>query len=200
MVSLNCTLCGGDYRVGNYRKNDSKYCSQKCKIEALARKIRLNIRTFCQVCGKEFFYHRRDKKRMACSRHCSGLLPGRFKKGHAPWNKGKSLSFAQKRLLQQHAVTRIGKENTEWKGDKVGYNALHGWVRKWKGKPIKCENKDCFYPRKRLGKNQILLEPKRYEWANISHEYKRDLNDWMQLCASCHRQYDRQYRKSKQKI
>ena len=30
----------------------------------------------------------------------------------------------------------------------------------------------------------------RFEWANISGEYKRDLNDWMNLCVSCHKKYD----------
>jgi hypothetical protein len=31
------------------------------------------------------------------------------------------------------------------------------------------------------------------EWANISLLYKRDLSDWMVLCAKCHDRYDRQY-------
>lgn len=31
----------------------------------------------------------------------------------------------------------------------------------------------------------------RYEWANISHFYKRDLSDWIRLCALCHRRYDK---------
>lgn len=31
----------------------------------------------------------------------------------------------------------------------------------------------------------------RYEWANISHQYKRDLDDWMELCKKCHMAYDK---------
>jgi len=31
----------------------------------------------------------------------------------------------------------------------------------------------------------------RVEWANISGEYKRDKSDWIELCSSCHRYFDR---------
>lgn len=30
-------------------------------------------------------------------------------------------------------------------------------------------------------------EKNRYEWANISGEYKRELSDYESLCVSCHR-------------
>lgn len=31
---------------------------------------------------------------------------------------------------------------------------------------------------------------KKIHWANISRLYKRDLDDWMRLCAKCHKAYD----------
>jgi len=64
-----------------------------------------------------------------------------------------------------------------WRGDKVGYSALHGWVRRRLGIPRFCEG--CGSENK-----------KKYEWANISGEYKRDINDWIRLCTSCHRIFD----------
>lgn len=66
-------------------------------------------------------------------------------------------------------------EGNAWKGDSVGYGGLHQWVYKNLGKAIKCEN-GCM--------------AKRYEWANISGEYKRDLDDFKQLCKSCHLKFD----------
>ena len=27
-------------------------------------------------------------------------------------------------------------------------------------------------------------------WANIDHKYRRNLDDWIGLCAKCHRRYD----------
>lgn len=67
-----------------------------------------------------------------------------------------------------------GAEKPNWKGDAVGYSALHAWVRRVKGAPCVCE---------RCG----TTEGKRYEWANKSREYRRDLDDWERLCVSCHR-------------
>jgi hypothetical protein len=64
-----------------------------------------------------------------------------------------------------------------WKGDKVGITALHDWVKSRLGKPNRCEH--CG-----------TTKAKKFEWANKSHEYKRELNDWIRLCTKCHRIYD----------
>ena len=74
---------------------------------------------------------------------------------------------------------RKGDKNPSWKGDNVGYNGLHTWVNKTLGKPDTCE--EC-------GKSG--LSKKHINWANKSHEYKRDLTDWLRLCVPCHRVYD----------
>jgi hypothetical protein len=71
-----------------------------------------------------------------------------------------------------------GEKSYLWKGDKVGYAGLHSWIKKQKGKANKCENPNC------LGKSKI------FQWANISGEYKRDVNDFKMLCVSCHRKMD----------
>ena len=83
-------------------------------------------------------------------------------------------------------INNNGKEHFAWKGDNVGYGALHDWVRLHLGKANHCDNKNCYYPRlNSLGK--IMYKPKQYTWANISGEYKRDINDWHQLCQSCNK-------------
>ena len=70
-----------------------------------------------------------------------------------------------------------GKIHSLWKGAEVGYQALHSWVQRSLGSPKKCEH--CG-----------TIEAKRYEWANKSHLYKRDLTDWLRLCVKCHDIYD----------
>ncbi len=65
----------------------------------------------------------------------------------------------------------------QWKGENVGYHALHGWISKKLGKPRDCAN--CH-----------RTDRKRYEWANISKTYRRDLSDYIRLCTSCHRLFD----------
>ena len=69
------------------------------------------------------------------------------------------------------------------------------WVYAHYGKAQKCENQGCVYPRKN-SKGRLLVNPK-YNWANVSGEYKRDISDWIQLCASCHQRWDRGYIKVK---
>lgn len=76
----------------------------------------------------------------------------------------------------------IGKMNGRWKGDDVGYFALHSWIRKNKPKPEFCV---------KCNKNK----PK--DLANISGKYKRDINDFEWLCRKCHYSKDRLYIKDK---
>ena len=66
-----------------------------------------------------------------------------------------------------------------WKGDEVSYAGLHMWVKKELGAPKYCEH--C-----------KKTDKKRYEWANISRQYKRVLTDWVRLCKSCHIAYDKE--------
>lgn len=87
--------------------------------------------------------------------------------GKPPWNKG--IKYLQ--------IT--GEKHYEWRGDNVGYRSLHKWVIKNLGKANKC---------KKCGKEKTT--PKSIQWANIDHKYRRVLSDYIQLCASCHKNYD----------
>lgn len=69
-------------------------------------------------------------------------------------------------------IRATGENHPLWKGDKVGYRSLHKWVERHLGKASQCMN-------------DISHIATRYQWANISKEYKRDLSDWLQLCPSC---------------
>jgi hypothetical protein len=69
-----------------------------------------------------------------------------------------------------------GANNPNWKGDNVGYKCLHDWIRLRKPKPKKCQQ---------CGNEQNYLE-----LANISGEYKRDIDDYVYLCVRCHKEMD----------
>jgi len=68
-----------------------------------------------------------------------------------------------------------GQLNGSWKGDKVGYSALHTYIKKYKHKPKLCA---------------ICNETPPHDLANISGQYKRDLNDFAWLCKKCHYHFD----------
>jgi hypothetical protein len=53
------------------------------------------------------------------------------------------------------------------------YRMIHYWIEKQLGKPMECSN--CH-----------TTSRNRYEWANISGEYKKDITDWKRLCKTCH--------------
>lgn len=103
-----------------------------------------------------------------CSVKCSSVLnTTKIKKGQR---------------LSPQTEFKKGDVPWNWKGDAVGYKCLHDWVRKRLGKPRKCEF--C-----------KTTTAKRFEWANKSQQYKRDLTDWLRLCTSCHRNYDYGFRR-----
>lgn len=75
---------------------------------------------------------------------------------------------------KEETKKKFGKSNELhplWKGDNAGYVALHFWIRKNKPKSEFCE---------KCGKKKPL------ELANISGEYKRNVNDFEWLCVRCH--------------
>jgi hypothetical protein len=91
---------------------------------------------------------------------------GAWGKNHIPWNKGLKWSDeVKKKIAVKH-----------YKGENVGYKGLHMWLRKDFGNPNRCSM---------CGKTGSI------QWANISGEYRRDINDWKQLCSECHGKFDR---------
>ena len=171
----------------------------------------------CINCGKEFeieVWRLKDKRRgKFCSIKCNHQFHrgknshffGRSLKGknNPSWKGGKpkcidcgkelsiyngkrcqscNLKFHSKEnhyLYGKKRLEMTGEKHPLWKGNDVSYSSLHVWVRRHRGKPTKCEL---------CGKD--VLVKKKIHWANKSGEYKRDLDDWLRLCASCHGKYD----------
>lgn len=71
-----------------------------------------------------------------------------------------------------------------WKGDDVGLTAIHSWIKRKLGNPMKCDI--CGSTSK-----------KRYDWSNKDHKYSRNKDDWQRLCVSCHRKFDNKFNNKK---
>ncbi len=65
----------------------------------------------------------------------------------------------------------FGVRNGQWKGDEVSVKALHDYIKYHLAKPEKC---------------QLCYQVKKLDLANISQNYKRDLNDWEWIYRKCH--------------
>ncbi len=106
-----------------------------------------------------------------------------FFKGKEPWSKGKKgihlspiTEFkkghkAPLTAFKKQDIRITGSANKLWKGGKVGYGALHSWLRRKLGKATYCKNNSTH-------KGNFM-------WANISGKYKRNIEDWHQLCNTC---------------
>lgn len=90
------------------------------------------------------------------------------------------ISKASRLGIKRKIIKNLGSRNSMWKGDKVGYNALHSWVRTRKVKPELCET---------CGKKPP------YDLSNISGEYKRNVNDFKYECRVCHMKNDGRLKK-----
>lgn len=90
--------------------------------------------------------------------------------GQKAWNKG----------LKGYLS---GDKHWKWQAENPSYHAVHEWINDVLGKPKRCEF--CG-----------TITAKRYEWANKSREYKRDVKDWIRLCKSCHCKFDNTLEKS----
>ena len=70
-----------------------------------------------------------------------------------------------------------GITHPSWKGDAVGYSAIHNWMRKYFPKSGRCE--------------WCGGRSRRTEYASASHDrYTRNRADWFEFCAPCHRRFD----------
>lgn len=141
----------------------------------------------CGCLRTEMLQNRRKYEERACVKCNATFLP--ISKSQRFCNK--SCWYATKLGVPQSAETiekrkaalGSGESHHSWKGDKVGYDGLHKWVESKLGRPSHC----LFCG---------STGEQRYEWANISYEYKRDISDWMRLCTTCHRRYDSHHGKN----
>lgn len=91
-------------------------------------------------------------------------------------HSGKPHSKISKELISKNRKGKcLGEDNSKWMGNNVGYSGIHSWVRRMKGEAKICE---------------FCKSEENVQWANKSRLYKREISDWIELCAKCHYIYD----------
>ena len=63
--------------------------------------------------------------------------------------------------------------------EEIDYHSKHRRIKLFWGKANKCDIKGC------------KRKTKRFEWSNISRQYKFERKDWRMLCVSHHRDIDK---------
>jgi hypothetical protein len=114
--------------------------------------------------------------------------PVRFVRGHATRGKPASaetrLKMSAAHTGRRHtdasrariaALAKRGPDHPEWKGDGVAYSTLHRWLSRIATKTGICS---------------ICGTERSTQWANLSGEYRRDLDDFAEMCVPCHSAFD----------
>lgn len=95
-----------------------------------------------------------------------------------------ALGAAESRANRATARKAIGGEHGNWTGDDASYAALHLWLHRHKPRTGTCEwcgEAPTPSGRKKNGTH----------FANLSGEYRRDVDDYAELCPTCHVRFDR---------
>lgn len=140
----------------------------KCKVIAYSERIR-----------KLILRNKSKKNRMLVSKALKGRKPTeeQLRKMKIAQNSPEIIKFKKERFR--------GSKNPQWMGNKVSYRAIHMWMQNNYGKANICEGENC---------KKITTY---YEWANLSGKYKRNREDWIKLCKSCHALMDNKNRRIK---
>lgn len=81
------------------------------------------------------------------------------------------------------ASRQTGEHHGNWKGEDATYGAHHHWIKRWGTRTGSCRHCGLTPPPRRDGRVGT-------DWANVSGQYLRSLDDWLELCRPCHKKYD----------
>ena len=90
--------------------------------------------------------------------------------GNYVYEKGYNLRWHRKSCGCGRKGINLGEKNGQWKGNKVGYNQLHKWVKD------------------RFPKTKLCQCCKKKPPIDLSNKgiYNRELKNWEWLCRKCH--------------
>jgi len=197
------------------RKNASKtcpLCDKKIKRDGIGcqkhygvlRDGRVGTTFNCLQCGKE--NTRPGKNTKTPPKFCDKRCHGDYLRDHStdPDRVAQRIAmnevFREKLKTGWHPMIGIVANDNQraglaigWalgaaknKGDLASYPAIHHWIRKQKGRAKECE---------RCGESVKLVQ-----WANVSGEYYRDVDDYIALCRSCHWAFDKENPKRPERL
>lgn len=144
----------------------------------------MRMEIICLTCSKTFKVSPYRLKRSDASvKFCSYDCYHKDLKGHV----NEKLQSARKKWhsenKEQHSMNMRNRNlsnemNPSWKGERVSYGQLHRWIGIKKGKAEICSQ---------CGSNNTVC------WANIDNEYSRNLEDYIELCITCHMKHDKPF-------
>jgi hypothetical protein len=130
----------------------------------------------CDNCEKQYktipSWYKRSRHHY-CGRGCSSAA--NYEQNRRNLEAGAAHRFKKGHIPSPNRKMQSGNDHYAWKGDDVSYRGLHYWLRRVKGNPIQCSS---------------CGSAKNIQWASINGEYPRDPDNFIELCASCHKKHD----------
>lgn len=174
----NCNVCGKFFEKAKSMTNHRRWCDKENFIN-FQNNIKKQMRVYYYINeGKLNFKGKRHKKetiekfKRSFTKERKSYLRNKAKNNEKfSFKNQKHTLQAKKKVSDANKGKKVAEKNPMWKGDDVGYGSLHEWIRNHKPKPLFCE---C-----------CKITPP-FDLANISQEYKRDINDFEWLCRKCH--------------
>src|ERR1043166_9964665 len=128
----------------------------------------------CLICKTEFKFSKGRREK-----YCSRICWFKSRKGIIPKNLS-TLYTTERNERRRQKLLR--EKHHHWKGDDVGYEAIHRWLLLEFGKADRCENPNCVYPRPGFN-GKIMLRPRMFQYAKIKDKkYERKRENFMMLC------------------
>lgn len=170
---LTCKECGVEYKKSGAR--GKYFCSTECvsKNSEWKEKVVKNLLTT----SKDYTQEIREKLSKSKIGKAPIWMSDKYKKKSAIKKMSKSKKGAPSPNKGRKYPQLRGKNNCQWKADDVSYRSLHKWVRNHKD-----ANNGCSF----CGVKDL----NRFHMANISGEYRRDVDDYIELCPKCHKKFD----------
>lgn len=169
LFCYNCFIKRGDYSKNKHCKICNKLVSNKSKNYCKEHQ-NFDIKGKYKYLNKEI-----ENKIIQDYINSDILIKFICKKYKISYSFFSKILKKNKIKLRGVGLNKLNEKNGMWKGDDVGYCALHNWIERKKLKPKFCE--DCH-------------KEKPYDLANISGKYKRDIKDFKWVCRRCHMKND----------
>ena len=172
-INKKCFTCGLEFIAYDPRPNRGKFCSRPCQLKHAVHMSRSENRNISEESRKKMA----DNARKNIAKETPEQRKARMEKMHK--------TRKERGTVQRWKLGLVGEQDPNWKGEEATYNAKHRWIHKHWVKTEHCEMCKQYTPAPPNTRLKFGTQ-----WANISGEYKRIREDWMELCPKCHRNYD----------
>lgn len=178
MITIKCKICSKKREVfpSRFKTGRGKYCSAKCFLDDLHRKLKNGKWLLCKECNKPF-YASRYKLKIAkfCSWRCKNRWLGR--------------NFFKGRKVEKTS----GKNHWNWKGgisDERTKLWNSGEYNEWRKMVYERDNYTCQKCGDNSGNNLI---PHHLEGFADYPKLRFDINNGITLCKNCHTYFHSKY-------